>query len=113
MTAIPVDLSRLDDDWNSKKGRFAPTPDAIKARALWVRKFLRDRPEMCIVLVAHNDFLEAIYAQENTPGGFSRLNVGTRQYIFCAADGEEDEEANLKEVCTVAKEGHLSKDWPI
>jgi len=108
-----LDLSRLDDDWNAKKGKFAATSEAIQARALWVRKFLRDRPESCIVLVSHNDFLEGVYPQENTPGGWSRMNLGTRQYIFCAADGEEDEEAKLKEVCSVTKEGQLSNERPI
>lgn len=112
-THTQVDLSRLDDDWNAKKGKFAATSEAIQARALWVRKFLRDRPESCIVLVSHNDFLEGVYPQENTPGGWSRMNLGTRQYIFCAADGEEDEEAKLKEVCSVTKEGQLSNERPI
>lgn len=76
-------------------------------------KFLRDRPENCIVLVSHNDFLEGVYPQENTPGGWSRMNLGTRQYIFCAAEGEEVEEAKLKEVCSVTKEGQLSSERPI
>lgn len=57
MAGKPVDLSRVEAGWNSKKGRWAPTADAIGTRAREVRQWLKARPEKDIVLVTHGGFL--------------------------------------------------------
>ncbi|KAI1636533.1 histidine phosphatase superfamily [Biscogniauxia mediterranea] len=54
------DLSPLAADWTSKAGFWAATEAALAARARWVRRYLRDRPERDIVLVAHGDILRRI-----------------------------------------------------
>ncbi|KAJ3989543.1 histidine phosphatase superfamily [Lentinula detonsa] len=74
-----IDFESLEDDWNFKKGEwcihsctqtllnttlvtgdFAPRSVAVRARARWVRRWLRDRPEQNIVVVAHGDILRQI-----------------------------------------------------
>ncbi|KAI1458011.1 phosphoglycerate mutase-like protein [Annulohypoxylon moriforme] len=57
------DLAPVTPDWNSKKGFWAPSTEALTERARWVRKFLRDRPEKNIVLVSHGDILRRITAR--------------------------------------------------
>lgn len=49
----PVDLSRVTPRWNDKKGRWAPTPEAIEERAKVARQWLMARPEKEIVVVTH------------------------------------------------------------
>lgn len=49
----PVDLHLVKHGWDSKKGKFAPSTDAIKARARDARKWLMSRPEKNIVVVTH------------------------------------------------------------
>jgi broad specificity phosphatase PhoE len=51
----PVDLSLVQPDWNSKKGKWAPTAKAIEARAREARLWLMNRPEKEIVVVTHGD----------------------------------------------------------
>lgn len=49
----PVDLSLITPEWNSKKGKWAPSVQAIQERAVAARKWLMTRPEKDIVLVSH------------------------------------------------------------
>jgi broad specificity phosphatase PhoE len=49
----PVDLSLLDETWGQKRARWAPTAEAIEARAKAARQWLMSRPEKEIVLVTH------------------------------------------------------------
>lgn len=49
----PVDLHLVKHGWDSKQGKFAPSTDAIKARARDARKWLMSRPEKNIVVVTH------------------------------------------------------------
>ena len=63
------DLAGLPADWNSKEGFWAPTEEALDARAAWVRRYLRGRPEGDVVLVAHGDFLRRITARPETGVG--------------------------------------------
>ncbi|KAL1976225.1 hypothetical protein VTN31DRAFT_2507 [Thermomyces dupontii] len=57
---IPVDLSLVQDGWNSKTGKWSPTPRALRKRAREVRRWLRSRPEKEIVLVTHGGILHYI-----------------------------------------------------
>ena len=49
----PVDFSLVTPVWNSKKGKFSASPDAVIARAREARLWLLARPEKEIVLVTH------------------------------------------------------------
>lgn len=58
-----VDFERCLDlytDFNTKKGMWAPDGGSLKARALELRRFLRDSPEQEIVVVSHGDFLHYV-----------------------------------------------------
>jgi broad specificity phosphatase PhoE len=52
-----LDFSTLTDDWTSKQGFYASDVKTLQARARWNRRWLRERPEKSIVLVAHGDCL--------------------------------------------------------
>lgn len=53
----PVDLSRVQEGWNVKTGKWAPTADALEKRAKEARQWLKARPEEEIVVVTHGGFL--------------------------------------------------------
>lgn len=55
----PVDLSRVEDGWNSKKGRWAATPEAVAERARVARVFLRELAgeDGEVVVVTHGGLL--------------------------------------------------------
>ncbi|KAJ3783378.1 histidine phosphatase superfamily [Lentinula aff. detonsa] len=84
-----IDFESLEDDWNSKKGDFAPRSVAVRARARWVRRWLRDRPEQNIVVVAHGDILRQI---TKTSPSKAWANTEVRKFTF-VSDG--DDEADL------------------
>ncbi|KAI1503680.1 histidine phosphatase superfamily [Biscogniauxia marginata] len=60
------DLSPLTPDWTSKRGFWAADGASLAARARWVRRYLRGRPERNIVLVAHGDILRRITGRPDT-----------------------------------------------
>ncbi|KAI0759716.1 phosphoglycerate mutase-like protein [Trametes elegans] len=95
-----LDLSALTPEWNSKQGAYAPTEAAIRARARWVRRWLRARPERAIVVVSHGDFLRYLTAGRNTHEPWANTEV--REYTFADA---ADEDAVLVPVRRVANEG--------
>ncbi|KAJ3916629.1 phosphoglycerate mutase-like protein [Lentinula edodes] len=72
-----INFESLEDDWNSKQGNSG----AVKARARWVRRWLRDRPEQNIVVVAHGDILRQPWA-----------NTEVRRFTFMH---DNDDEAKL------------------
>ncbi|CZT15263.1 uncharacterized protein RCC_01128 [Ramularia collo-cygni] len=77
------DLSRLTPDWTSKQGFYADSrDDALPKRAHWVRRFLLERPEKVIVLVAHGDILRQITATARGEGNHGWLNAEAREYVF-------------------------------
>ena len=99
-----LDLSSLTPDWNSKQGFYAATETAIRARARWMRRWLRARPERRIVVVSHGDFLRYITKGENNHEAWA--NVEMREYTFAVGeDGDKDEEAWLVPVKSVVQEG--------
>lgn len=66
MADRPVDLSLVEKGWEIKKGRWAPTGEAIEKRAREARQWLRARPEKEIALVAHGGLLH--YLTEDWSG---------------------------------------------
>lgn len=54
------DFSPLTPDWTSKQGFYAADEVSLNKRAQWVRQYLRSRPEMDIVVMAHGDILRRI-----------------------------------------------------
>ncbi|TFK88078.1 phosphoglycerate mutase-like protein [Polyporus arcularius HHB13444] len=99
-----IDFSTLTPDWTSKAGFYAATEEAIAARARWVRKWLRARPEQHIVVVSHGDCLRYITKGRNTHEPWA--NVEVREYTFAVEEAEDkDGEAWLVPVKKVAQEG--------
>lgn len=64
--SVVLDFSALPADWTSKAGRWAPAPGPLKARAQWVRRWLKDRPEAHVAVVLHGAFLH--YLTEDWTG---------------------------------------------
>ena len=60
LAAKGIDWSPLTEDWNKNQGFYAPTVEALAARARWVRKFVRDRPETNILLIGHGGIFREI-----------------------------------------------------
>ncbi|KAI0352796.1 phosphoglycerate mutase-like protein [Trametes cingulata] len=99
-----LDFSALTPDWNSKQGFYSADEDAIRARARWVRQWLRSRPEQRIVVVSHGDCLRYITKGRNTHEPWA--NVEMREFTFASEEAEdEDGEAWLTPVKRVAQEG--------
>lgn len=67
-----LDFSPLTPDWNKKRGIYEATPDALWARAQWVRQYIRSREENTVVVVAHGNFLRYIVGLD---GYYDRVRV--------------------------------------
>lgn len=99
-----VDLSRVEEGWNSKTGRWGPTNDAIAARARDARLILREiaqenDEDKEIIVVTHGAFLH--FFTENwddfeTSRGTGWLNTEFRSYEFVDASGK-DKDASVIE----------------
>ncbi|KAM0754554.1 phosphoglycerate mutase-like protein [Meredithblackwellia eburnea MCA 4105] len=87
-----LDFSNLTPDWNSKQGKWAP--ENVAERATWARKWLRDREEKLIVVVAHGDIIRAITGKEEL-----WANGQVKSYAF-ASESNDDDEALLVPVQT-------------
>lgn len=104
-----LDFCLLTPDWTSKQGFYASDTASLQARARWNRKWLRERPEKEIVLVAHGDCLR--YITEGYNSGTPWANAEVRAYTF-KCEEEEDKEGEawlvplpVKQSSVVAKEG--------
>ncbi|KAI2620031.1 phosphoglycerate mutase-like protein [Hypoxylon sp. NC1633] len=79
------DLAPLTPDWTSKTGFWAASAEALANRAREVRRFLRDRPERTVVLVAHGDILRLITTHPTTgpgPSPYPWKNAEVRVFEF-------------------------------
>ncbi|BGP51936.1 hypothetical protein JCM10450v2_007896 [Rhodotorula kratochvilovae] len=86
--------------WNGKEGIFAP--ERVEERARWVRRWLRERREKKIVVVAHGDILRVITDGHRSATPWANAEV--RAYTFSSAPEAEDD-AVVVPVKEVAKEG--------
>ncbi|GAA5918647.1 hypothetical protein JCM5296_003852 [Sporobolomyces johnsonii] len=99
-SALDAAESEFGVSWTSKQGFFDPAN--VEARAKWVRKWLRQRQEKRIVVVAHGDILRCIAEGRNTATPWANAEV--RAFRF-ASSGDDDDEARLVPYEEVAKEG--------
>ncbi|KAF2107714.1 histidine phosphatase superfamily [Lophiotrema nucula] len=93
-----IDLSAVEEGWNSKKGYWASEHDAVRRRAADLRSWLFKRPEERILLVTHGAFLH--YLTEDWTGddpsrGTAYLNCEVRQFVF--ANGSSAEAVHIVE----------------
>jgi hypothetical protein len=95
-----LDFSNLTDDWNSNQGFYGTDSKTLAARAKWCRRWLRERPEQSIVVVAHGDVLRYITDGRNSTKPWGNTEV--REYTF---KSEDDEDAAIVPVQKVAQEG--------
>ena len=104
----PSDINRLEDeygdkvdfrhcldtyvDYNTNKGKWAPDGAALQARALELRKFLRDRDELEVVVVSHGNFMHYVTGDIKEDGsqdkGFWK-NTEFRSYRFFPVGHDE------------------------
>ncbi|OAX82876.1 hypothetical protein ACJ72_02773 [Emergomyces africanus] len=90
---LPVDLGLVEEDWNSKQGKWAPSAEAIANRAREARRWLKARPEKEIVVVSHGGFLH--YFTEDWQDsmlyqGTGWRNTEYRTYTFSDSVDQDD-----------------------
>ncbi|ORY73621.1 histidine phosphatase superfamily [Leucosporidium creatinivorum] len=103
-----LDFSQIDESekrhgvgWTSKMGFF--DAENVIERAKWVRRWLRERKEEKIVVIAHGDILRVIQdGYRSDPQTHPWANAEVRAFTFASDD---DEDAKLVLVKEVAKEG--------
>ncbi|KAJ5798954.1 phosphoglycerate mutase-like protein [Penicillium pulvis] len=92
-----LDVSLLRERWYEKKSLNNTSVEALRARAIRLRRLLRERPEKNIVLVSHGTFAhyitEHVDPQGHQTGEYWR-NVMWRTYSFSSGD---DGDAKLLE----------------
>ncbi|KAH0614634.1 uncharacterized protein H6S33_000270 [Morchella sextelata] len=97
-----LDFSRLGDDWDSKKGKWAPEPEPLRARAKEARNYLKSLDTSHVVAVLHGAFLHYLtedWAGDGSFPGTGWSNTEFRSYTF---KDEEGDNATLVET----KESH-------
>ncbi|KAI7782579.1 hypothetical protein LA080_013067 [Diaporthe eres] len=102
-----VDLSLLDDDWNSNKGKWSPHCDAIDARARETRRFLRqvgrswlreNDGDCHIVVSTHGGFLHYVTGEWSGTGGSAGTGWRNCEFRSFTFEEGEDEDASLVEL---------------
>lgn len=73
-------LSRTPE-WTSKQGFWSNDPACLHARAKYVRRWLRDRPETHIALVSHVNFLRYLISRAKTDDLFANGEI--RRWVCC------------------------------
>ncbi|KAI9926809.1 hypothetical protein ASPWEDRAFT_46130 [Aspergillus wentii DTO 134E9] len=119
---LPVDLGLVQDGWNVKTGRYAPTNHAIKQRARAARQWLKARPEKEIVVVTHGGFLHYFtddWEDSSLYQGTGWTNTEYRTYTFSDEAHTEDLEGfeldgdNASLVETEESRHRRGKDGPM
>ncbi|EDN10066.1 phosphoglycerate mutase [Histoplasma capsulatum] len=107
---MPVDLELVGEDWNSKKGKWAPSAEAIANRAREARRWLKARPEKEIVVVSHGGFLHYFtedWQDSTLYQGTGWRNTEYRTFTFTSSTDRDDlygrpvdgDNASLVETC--------------
>lgn len=94
---LPVNFGPLTEipDWRDRtNGPFPAEREAIRERARYVRRWLRARPEQCIVLVTHGNFLQTLVHGRFIGKEVEFANAEVRKYTF-AEIGEQEKDAWL------------------
>ena len=94
---LPVNFGPVAEipDWRDRtNGPFPAEREANRERARYVRRWLRARPEQCIVLVTHGNFLQTLVHGRFIGKEVEFANAEVRKYRF-AESGEQDEDAWL------------------
>lgn len=84
LAAKGIDWSPLTEDWNKNQGFYAPTAEALAARAKWVRNFVRDRPENHILLVGHGGIFREIDGRSRSNDPAIVMSLSVRHTCFTA-----------------------------
>ncbi|KAK2794036.1 hypothetical protein FQN51_000945 [Onygenales sp. PD_10] len=90
---LPVDLTLVKEGWNSKKGKWAATSQAITNRAREARQWLKARPEKEIVMVSHGGFLHYFtedWQDSTLYTGTGWRNTEFRTYTFSDSIDSDD-----------------------
>lgn len=93
----PVDLSLVTKGWNSKKGKWASTTEAIKDRARDARAWLRSRTEGDVVVVTHGGLLHYLTEDWTDSGKFPGTGWANCEYRSYSFTGDSDPDASLVE----------------
>ena len=93
----PVDLSLVKKGWNSKKGKWAPTSEAIEARAKDARVWLRSREEDDVVVVTHGGLLHYLTEDWTDSGKFVGTGWANCEYRSYTFTSDSDAGASLVE----------------
>ena len=82
---------REQPEWRVKdSGPFSADDKAVLDRARYVRKWLRDRPEQCIVLVAHGTFIQWLLFNRHIGNEVEFANCEVRRYRFAIGSAIDD-----------------------
>ncbi|KAL2818471.1 histidine phosphatase superfamily [Aspergillus cavernicola] len=90
---LPVDTSLVEEGWNVKTGRYAPTNAAVSQRARTARRWLKARPEKEIVMVSHGSLLHYFtddWEDSSQFQGTGWVNAQYRTYTFSENIDMED-----------------------
>ncbi|KAF1957033.1 phosphoglycerate mutase family protein [Byssothecium circinans] len=93
-----IDQSLVTDGWNSKKGYWAYTREALAARSADIRNWLFQRPEAHVIIVTHGaiaHFITEDWDVEDPMTTTAYANCEVRDFTFSAAS--KDGDAHLEE----------------
>ncbi|KAK8235011.1 histidine phosphatase superfamily [Phyllosticta capitalensis] len=108
----PVDLSRVEEGWNSKNGRWAPEDEAIAARARDARLFLRDlvqksKDDEDIVVVTHGGYLHYLTGDWSDYDKFCGTGWQNTEWRSYTIDASSSDDASLVETTeSLSRRGH-------